>query len=629
MKWSEDEGRRVPKEPQNPRQSLMTVIRDGQAEHYYLSKRIADAYQSQPFEATKIAEIWGKMMAPVRAILVSHNPVWMARNIPRDFMQTVKNIPEVKLRNTPRLANIYRKAAREAWREVMRGESSPDISEMARRRMLIPGRVYGAAEEHPENELERLATEFEIDTNAAEQAPEAHRTLATAWKAFLKDVGTGVDLRPTGELLNKLGRVSELTGKVAGFKFLTGHTTRSPQEVGHVVRNRVGTPDYRAKGEAQAITNNALIFSNVDTQGKRSAWESFKEDKAGYIWKTIATNWIPKILLAGAAAGLAGEYYRRVLQRIPEYDLANYAIIPLALSNGKAVYIRIPQDYEGQYFGSLFWKLSHARIMGKQGAVSATLQQVPWNPSSKLNPPLSVASDLFQYYGLGNNPTDEYRGQAVLTDQEMAAGGTVAAKQLAKHAWRTMGGTVLYDPARNQLIRSQSAPEQLLRSFPANILGTFLKITDQGVADRLRDVSGEVRQEKAGQVLDVQDRIQKSINAAVKEKGAPDRGDVRQLWGELRGEGKIPRDQTEKEFSNRYMRWAARVPANPYVEAFINAQSNQEKERLLMEYRKILSPAEYDEVLGEMMRARTQSPKSFRAVERSSERNEPTVQPGR
>jgi hypothetical protein len=242
---------------------------------------------------------------------------------------------------------------------------------------------------------------------------------------------------------------------------------------------------------------------------------------------------------------------------------------------------------------------------------------------------MKVGGDLLEYYGYGNNPTDEWRGRPVLTDQEFEAGGAAAAKGLAKHSWRELGGTALYDPARNELIKTKTPVEEILRSFPGNILGTFLKISDQGIADRLRDVRQDVRQQKAVGTLDVQSRIQKSINAAVKAKGQPDRGDMRTLFLELRREGKLSKDTSETEFQKRYFRWAARVPGNPYVEGIINAQSNAEKERLLMEYRKILSPVEYQEVLGELLRARTQSRESLKKVERQSRRSEPQVQPGR
>lgn len=614
MKWDENVGRRVPKDPANPRQSLMTYLDHGKPVHVYVSKAIAQSYEAQPFEATKIAEVMASGMSLLRDVLVGKNPLWMARNLFRDIRQTYKNIPDIGAlspKDAARLARAYNDAFREAWRYVMRGQRSEDIGEMQRGRMLLPGRAYEAREQSFENELERQAAEFLVDTGAAREATGARAKLKRAWDA-----------------LGALGRVSEISGKIAGYKYLKPGW-RDPKQVAHVVRTRVGTPDVKRQGEAQALTNNVFLFSNVNKEGWRSFWESFNEDRSGYAWKTVAANLLPKLLLAAGAAGLGGVALKRIIDGMSEYDKSNYTVIPLGLDkNGKSIYLRIPEDYEGQFYGALAWKLAHGKISDKGGVLNLAAEQVPWSPT-KWNPWLKVGGDLLQYYAFGNNPTDEWRGRPVLTDQEFEAGGLPAAQGLGKHVWRELGGTALYDPARNELVRTKSVPEEILRSFPGNILGTFLKISEQGIADRLRDVSKEVRKEKAGAAIDVTSRIQKSINAAVKAKGAPDQGDMRQLYRELRNQGKISRDVSEREFQNRYFRWAARVPANPYVEAMVNAQSNAEKERLLMEYRKILTPGEYQEVLGELLRARTQSPKSLKNVERQSRRNEPMVQPGR
>ena len=612
MRWSDDEGRRVPKEPKNPQQALMTVIRDGQAEHYYVDKQIAEAYEAQTFEATKIQEIIANSMKLIRGILVSHNPVWMARNVPRDFRQSMKNLPGLRLRNVPELAGAYASSWREAWRWIMHGERSSDVQTMLRNRMLLPGRAYEAREQTFENELERQAAEFQIDTGAVEQAPNARARL----KRFF-------------EALSKFGQVTEAVGKLAGFKFLQRRGSMPLKEVGHVVRTRVATPDVKRRGVAQALTNNLFLFSNVNKEGWRSFWETFNENRSRYVWKTIATNMLWKGALAAVGAGAAGAFLKRIMDGIPEEDKAKYTVVPLWLdSRGKSIYWRLPEDYEGQYWGALAWKLAHGNVTGKRGAINETIEQVPWSPT-KVNPYMQVGGDLLDYYGLGNNPTDEWRGRPIIRDLAFQAGGREAAKDLAKHSFKELGGSALYDIATSDLPRDRSVVEEVLRAFPFNVLGTFLKFSDAGIADRLRGVSQDVREKKAEGALDVQDRINRSIREAKKAHGQPDRSDSRRLFYELRNEGKIPRDTTEREFENRYNRFAARASSNPYIEAIINAQSNAEKEALLQEYRRTLSPQEYDQVLGALLGARTQSRQSLMNVERNSRRNEPQVQPGR
>jgi hypothetical protein len=139
------------------------------------------------------------------------------------------------------------------------------------------------------------------------------------------------------------------------------------------------------------------------------------------------------------------------------------------------------------------------RVTGKEGAMSLTAEQSPY----RLHPLLEVSSDLFQYYVRGINPLDEYRGRSVLPDQVFRAGGTEAHKSMAKYAWKNLGGTVLYNPSGNQLVTHEGGLEKALKTFPLNTLGTFLKISDQGVSEQLEDVRSEVSQRRAGRVIDV------------------------------------------------------------------------------------------------------------------------------
>jgi hypothetical protein len=292
-----------------------------------------------------------------------------------------------------------------------------------------------------------LATEFQVNGMEHLSAPGARNRLKQAYT-----------------FLDKLGRVSEITGKIAGYKLLKADAQRTPQEIGHVVRTRVGTPDYKRQGEAQAITNNLFLFSNVNKEGLRSALESFNEDRGGYVWKTVATNILPKLILAAVASGLGGETLKKIIEGIPNYDKRMYSIVPIGLNpQGKSIYLRIPEDYEGQFWGGLAWELMRGRVTGKEGAISLTAEQSPY----RLHPLLEVSSDLFQYYVRGINPLDEYRGRSVLPDQVFRAGGAEAHKSMAKYAWKNLGGTVLYNPSGNQLVTTdESGLEKALKTFP-------------------------------------------------------------------------------------------------------------------------------------------------------------------
>jgi len=136
-------------------------------------------------------------------------------------------------------------------------------------------------------------------------------------------------------------------------------------------------------------------------------FESFKENKGAYIWKTSMMNILPKLLLFLGTTALATRDLREVVKRIPEYDKANSTVIPLYLnSKGKAVYLRIPQDYEGQFFGSFAWKLAHAEFIGQRSALESVANLNPY----RVHPILQAAHSLYQYYIQNINPVDDWRG---------------------------------------------------------------------------------------------------------------------------------------------------------------------------------------------------------------------------
>jgi len=112
--------------------------------------------------------------------------------------------------------------------------------------------------------------------------------------------------------------------------------------------------------------------------------------------------------------------------------------VPIGLNQqGKSIYLRIPEDYEGQFWGGLAWELMRGRVTGKEGAISLTAEQSPY----RLHPLLEVSSDLFQYYVRGINPLDEYRGglccRIRYSEQE-------APKPISR--WASMRGGILVEP---------------------------------------------------------------------------------------------------------------------------------------------------------------------------------------
>lgn len=554
MKWSQDIGGRKALEPRDPKLGLLTYMVDGKPQHVYVSKPIADTFTYAPFEASKIVEVWQTMSQPLREILVSKNPVWMVRNIWRDIRGTIKNNPEIRLRDIPSLLNYYRTALPEVWRDIMEKQRSEDISQAARIGATVANRQYSAREENYNTEIERISAEFELNPFEVRES-----------------MGLKGRLKATWEYLNKLGRVSEQWGKMAGFKYLKENTTLPERELSHRVRTRIGTPDVKRKGSLQLLTNNIFLFSNVNKEGVRSSVEAFNEDRGAYIWKTLAMNILPKLILIAAAS--QSDDLKKIMRGISDYDKRLYTIIPIGLDeNGKSVYLRIPEDYEGQLFGALAWDMAHGK--GQQTVEDAGNAN-PYKP----HPFLQVGSDLYSYYVNGINPVDDWSGSPVIPRLSYEVGGWPANKAMLKHAWRNLGGSVIYNPKYDELVKSEEPLEKMFKTFPLTVFGTFLRTSDQGQKEQLQNIADEVSKSRAGKSIQAKDIITNSINRMGGEFNADE---VKSVYNALGEEEIIDKNiESLKEFEKRYKRIQVRAKSDPRYDVLVQATSNEEKVAVL------------------------------------------------
>lgn len=524
----------VAKDPKDPEMKLFSVLNSGKMESYYVHKDIAESFERNSVESNAVANFMSTITNPLKQILVSKNPIWMARNVIRDWKATVKNVPEIRLRDIPKLAKYYNQAFREVVQEVFKGERSNDIAAMYKSYMLNPNRVYSGRDYNFDNEIERLVAEFQVSPNAAIKKRGIRGRLKQAW-----------------DYLDKFGRASELTGKVAGYKYLKSETNLSQSEIGRVVRTRIGTPDARRQGALHQITNNVFMFSNIGKEGVRSSVETFNANRGAFIWKTMMINVLPKLVLVGAMAAGPDEL-KELIAKIPEYDKQMYDIVPIGLNKaGKAVYLRIPQDYEGQLWGALAWAISGGKFIGPRGVFDTIGEQSPYS----LNPILKVAGDLYTYYVRGQNPTDDYRGQPVIPRKAFTAGGVPASLELAKYESKNLGASPLYSFG-DYSDRSTSAMEKVLKLPGLNVLGAFLKVSDKGEIEKFYAEEDKENQENSKRLLKIENRVIESIKS---KKELPTVSDMVKVYGQVRKEGLLKKGTTFPEFKAQYIRYASKV----------------------------------------------------------------------
>ena len=302
------------------------------------------------------------------------------------------------------------------------------------------------------------------------------------------------------DFLGDLGKVSERAGKIAGYRWMKENTNMTEREIGHVVRSRIGTPDVYRRGAWQLVTNNLFLYSNVGKEGFRSSWESFQDDKAAYTWKLVKYNIMPKAVLALAALGAFGDDAEDIIKRISNYDKANYLVVPFnKTADGRAVYLRMPQSYTGQVLGAIMWDIFNLEFKKATESV-AEMQPYSFNPVIK-------AVLNWGLYAMDTNPQDWYRGQNIVNRKEWDAGEPYRLIEMSKHTWNSLGGGLLYKFNKGQ--DPKGVWEQISSLPGLNILGSFLKESNQGLKEEYYEASKEAKQAAALKSLNKDPRITK------------------------------------------------------------------------------------------------------------------------
>ena len=595
MKYDKGLGRMAPVRLEDPSRAHLSIMRDGTPYTYDVHRDITKSFEYSAYESQKATEVINALNAPLRRLLVSNNPVWMIRNIFRDFRTTIKNIPEARVKSLPELAKLYKQAYGEVWEYVWKNNASDDIDALLRGKAVTTDRVYGTKEMSYEDEAARIADEFNIQFN-----PELSKISQQRFKKA----------RQILDVLDRFGRVSELGGKVAGYKFLKSQRDkgfvnpktgkpRTDQEIYHVVRSRIGTPDFKRQGTGQIITNNLFMFSNVNKEGLRSALESFNEDRSAYVWKTVMYNILPKLILAAASAQIP--WVKEVVDGLTDYQKDHYTVIPIpkrlvpGLGAMDSFAFLIPEDYEGQLAGALVNKIARGEFGGTKGAINEASQLVPY----RWHPAISVGADLLTYYVNGMNPVDDFRGSHILPDSIYKAGGLDAHKEMGKYVWNNLGMRLFYN-ARQGELDPELAPLKEALQFPVlNWLSAIATVTNRGHAERYRRIIEPIRKKYARKMAESEGRIKGHINMMGYD--APRKAKV-ELYKTLKQEDLLPSEQNFNAFEKRYNRIKNKGKDDQRIVRLEYADTNEEKAALLSQYEMELGAEQYKKLLQNLRR---------------------------
>ena len=320
------------------------------------------------------------------------------------------------------------------------------------------------------------------------------------------------------------------------------------------IRERVGSPDFLAGGTYKPITNNLFLFSNAILQGWRSDIKTAldAETSAGYLWKTVRVTVLPKLIMAGAAAGMFGpkdeddedpDWYdvamsgaigavagglpgaaiglaagawdssreesavsdyrsqmAKYMQMIPEYDKLNFTVVPLGIvEGGQLAYLRIPQDDTGRVIGALSWNLFKAAIADDDPDWIATFQAILDYTAGQVPgtvPAFDALKDSFELAS-GKNPELEFYDRSMFTEDEMTSlTGGQKWKQLALYELRNLGLAQVAGRYQSSRPRARGKAQTLLEApLIYNILGRWVRFTSAGVTQSAVEFG---REESAG-----------------------------------------------------------------------------------------------------------------------------------
>jgi len=527
-------------------------------------------------------------------------------------MRTWKNMPDFTFKDAvlslPRLAGRYVQAAPHALREVL---NKPDalIKKMENSKML--GMTFNSMFYNPD-ESEQRQIERVLQRAGVLQATRKRNILTPFYSLF--------------QLVETLGNFIERLPKVAGYIELKGKMPEN--ELAQFIRDRIGSPNFRRFGTLTPISNNLLLFSNAYKEGIKSDFQIATtyttsggyKTRGGFWWKTMLATILPKMLMVAATLGLMGSWLKKRMDDASEYDKTNYNIIPTGEDeNGKTTYLRFPQDETGRMIGGFFWKLSHF-ITKEKTDISDIFQVVDFGAGQVPNlvPSLTGMGAIITYLS-GKNPYDSFRGRSVIPDTEFAAGMKYSLPIFLDWLVKNQGlGIIMpsYTP------EGEVTTLQKVLSAPviSNILGRWIKVSDQGRKEILREVGQEQKQAKAESSV----KRGKFVDQAIKDYKAGTQNMTNRLATERQlvkdALGEPPYSSAEKTQATNLVKKFRRElirGTDPEVDALIYAVSTDERVALLTRIAKDKTEEEMNAFILELAREKILSKEAIAAYRRS------------
>lgn len=609
-------GRRPIDPEDQKKQQLVTYY-----EHGHLRGKYVDPYIADSLINASVGQNWAIISGLrfvnstlFRPLFTTLNLGFQTSNFARDFLRSWKNQPTMTF---ARLAQRYLQAVPLARVRAFGLPAHPNAQQrLAHKELLEAQQTALLSVTFNDLIAGREIADTQIEDTLARMGIGGFGSTAPK-SQILRPVRAVLDwIRKTGdfiETLPKAAAIYEYRG--------AGTIAEIPADIRSRIRRTIGSPDFLAGGTYKPITNEVLLFSNAIVQVLRSDLDvaTAPATRTGFWWKTAKLNILPKLLAFAVLFGLAvsdddeaddspvmtkWREIRRAWRGISEYDMTNYLSIPLGLDEkGNAVYVRLPQDDAGRLIGGLTWKLLRA-FRGDREVLDVAMGVLDYTAGQgpSLTPTLQVGTNVAQF-AAGRNVYDPFRSRFLFTEDELKAGGWRAAQKFVGYEFQQLGGGILWRFSPGATRPREQTTGQRILDLPvlSNIVGRWIRISNYGEIEHLRETEQKVQQGEARGRLAEREAVMEALRSYLKlpaaertmgKQQALAHGIVDHLYAD-----KAPRDRAEeyRDVLKKIRMGIQRGGADALTDTVLSATSTAQKVAVLLAAAESMGRAKFSE----------------------------------
>ena len=495
-----------------------SYMKDGEMQIYHVNKFVAQSFKENPYGQLLVSKVLSSSGNVFRGLFTEYNPAFWPINLTRDIGRSVKLLPNARYidiagMGKASLLKYYFKAVKPAYKSIWK-----DGTELTRR-MEEDGFLISMNEGYRGSAgTKALLKDKDPDTYAIEKLLgelEKKQGFDKYWNETF-----GLLFRHT----SNTARMFERVPKIGNTMFLKDQVKRGllkmdDKEMMMRVQSEAGSPNFLRQGRLHPLTNNALLYSNAAKEGVRSDFTRLKEAPFSVISKFLAYNVsfkgvqkMAEMGVFGTALGMAYTY------GVSDWDKINY--IPIVLgetSDGRAVYLRMPQDESSRVVNGFLYKAMGIGTDGKENSFMDYTDLVGYvtGTGPSLNPVIDLFGDILGWMQ-GTTPFDDFRGTTAIDKTVDKADDHRKNKEILKWFFNTYSGQGLYKFKTNN---KNDVTNELQEAFDLPVFGRifnrFVKIGDSPAIGFMNKSEGGIEDYEKGQAqitLDYRDAVTNLLN---------------------------------------------------------------------------------------------------------------------